>query len=79
MEILNQLNMIKLDQKEGGDIFAYPRESMSDIRSYICKAIINKNEECKRRLSKEPAFKRIDLVITVPDNPLFNGEYSIKP
>jgi len=62
-----------------GDVLAYYGESMSTLRRMLLKAISKKNAKCKKRLLKEKSFTRVELVVTVPDDPLFDDEKSIKP
>lgn len=62
-----------------GDVLAYYGGGMDETRKHILKAIIDKDRKCKARLIKEPTFRRVDLVVTIPENPLFSDENSIKP
>ena len=62
-----------------GGLLGYAGEGVISTINSLEKRIINKNKKCKRRITKEPSFKRIELLIYVKDNPLFRNYNSIKP
>lgn len=62
-----------------GEILAFIGTGMTETKTAILRAINKKNERCLKRLVKESSFKKVDLVVTVPDNPLFNDKNSMKP
>ena len=62
-----------------GELLAYFGNGMTSTRKNLRKCIRNKDIKCRKRLLKEPTFLRIDLAITVPDDPLFHDRNSIKP
>ena len=62
-----------------GEILAFIGTGMTETRSAILRAISNKNKKCLNRLAKEPSYKKVDLIVTVPENPLFDDKNSIKP
>jgi len=64
---------------ERGDLLASFGDDMNGAREGVLKRILDKDEKCRKRLLIEPSFKTIDLIVTVPENPLFNDENSIVP
>lgn len=62
-----------------GDVLAYIGEGMTSFRKSLLKTISRKDKKCRVRKAKEPLFTRIELAITVPNEPLFIDAKSIKP
>lgn len=62
-----------------GDLLAFFGDEMESTREGVLKRILDKDEKCRKRLLIEPSFKTIDLIVTVPENPLFNDKNSIVP
>ena len=62
-----------------GDLLSYIGNGMTDTRKNLRSVISHKNMICTKRAEKEKIFKRIDLAITIPEDPLFNSPNSIKP
>lgn len=62
-----------------GNILSYIGGGMTETRIGILKMINEKDKKCRNRLAKETTYKRIDLIVTIPEDPLFDDKESIKP